>query len=528
MSSTALERPELVFALVGAAGTRLADLQEALTSHLNGFGYKSIPIRLSSLLENCVDSSKIEESDEYTRITHCQNVALDFRHQLNDGAALARAAIAKVREERSKISGNPDTPAFNHAFVLNQLKHPAEAELLREVYGAAFFLIAGHAPRKTRAEELAKVMAKRDSHSPDNATYASNAEKIIKEDMKQEDGLGQNTRDTYPLADFFANLGEHSGEYQVSRFIDLLFGHPFHTPYPDEYSMYQASSVSLRSSDENRQVGAVIVHISRNLISRITNADIVASGMNEVPRRGGGFYWHDDSPDGREQWLQAYRCEDRAAEIKASTLLELIEKIKQKSWFADQVADIKPTKLARELLPDLKGTKFMNIGEFMRTVHAEMAAIIDAARRGVAVNGLTMYVTTFPCHNCAKHIIAAGIRQVVYLEPYPKSRADYLHGEEIDVSASDAKQSEERVVFLAFSGIAPRQYQKVFSMAARGGKNGPASLKDWPSKKTTLFPRYVSNFAFKSSFAAERQALQSLDPKLYKWDAEKLASSVTY
>ena len=42
-----------------------------------------------------------------------------------------------------------------------------------------------------------------------------------------------------------------------------------------------------------------------------------------------------------------------------------------------------------------------------------------------------MYVTTFPCHNCAKHIIAAGLERVVYLEPYPKSRAKTLYDEDI-------------------------------------------------------------------------------------------------
>ena len=45
--------------------------------------------------------------------------------------------------------------------------------------------------------------------------------------------------------------------------------------------------------------------------------------------------------------------------------------------------------------------------EYGRAVHAEMDALLDAARRGVAVQGATLYVSTFPCHSCARHVIAA-------------------------------------------------------------------------------------------------------------------------
>ena len=93
------------------------------------------------------------------------------------------------------------------------------------------------------------------------------------------------------------------------RFVDLLFGHPFRTPSPEEYAMYQASAVTLRSSDNSRQVGAAIVNLTLDG-DRKKNTDVVAVGMNEVPRRGGGFYWDQDSPDHRDQAL-LLRNEDR-------------------------------------------------------------------------------------------------------------------------------------------------------------------------------------------------------------------------
>ncbi|MFD2579396.1 deaminase [Novosphingobium colocasiae] len=53
---------------------------------------------------------------------------------------------------------------------------------------------------------------------------------------------------------------------------------------------------------------------------------------------------------------------------------------------------------------------------FSRSVHAEMEAIVSVARigKGSTVES-TLYTTTFPCHNCARHIVAAGITRVVFL-----------------------------------------------------------------------------------------------------------------
>jgi hypothetical protein len=150
---------------------------------------------------------------------------------------------------------------------------------------------------------------------------------------------------------------------------------------------------------------------------------------------------------------------------------------------------------------------------------SEMAALIDAARRGVAVNDHSMYVTTFPCHNCAKHIIAAGIRKVVFLEPYSKSRATHLHHEEICLEPADGQEEKGRVTFFAFSGVAPRQYQQLFSMSERGSKKG-YSVSGWERAKRTLSPRYVMKNAARAYIAAERQELEKLRAEVYPWDDE--------
>jgi deoxycytidylate deaminase len=524
------DRPEIIFALVGAAGARLDDLSAALKDSLSTFGYEAVDIRLSALLVNSADWINHTGTSESDRIRHLQDKGDALRRTLNDGAALARAAIAEIRARRAVFSGSPDRPASARAYIVHQLKHPDEVELLRQVYGSSFLLVAGHAPWELRATELAKRIARKDSRPGEESHFKPQAYTVMEIDEKQHDVFGQNTRDTYPKADFFANLGIHRGEHEVGRFVELLFGHPFSTPSPEEYAMYQASAVSLRSSDDSRQVGAVIVSLTRNNPNdkdKITNADIIAVGMNEVPRAGGGFYWDKDSPDNRDQALLRYREEDRAKEIKISALAELIERLRIKEWLREQIPAGPASELARDLVNELKRTQFMDIGEFSRIVHAEMAALIDAARRGVAVSGHTMYVTTFPCHNCAKHIIAAGIQKVVFLEPYSKSRASHLHEEEINLESADGKVKEDgKVVFFPFSGIGPRLYQQLFSMSERGAKKG-FSLKDWAASRRALSPRYVMRNAELAYLPAECKELEKLPTEAYRWNRKTVCPGPT-
>lgn len=56
--------------------------------------------------------------------------------------------------------------------------------------------------------------------------------------------------------------------------------------------------------------------------------------------------------------------------------------------------------------------------ELCRGVHAEQNAVIQAAYFGVSVKDASIYITNFPCVLCAKILINAGIKEVVYLDDY--------------------------------------------------------------------------------------------------------------
>ncbi|SUZ33012.1 hypothetical protein ROE7235_02780 [Roseibaca ekhonensis] len=76
-----------------------------------------------------------------------------------------------------------------------------------------------------------------------------------------------------------------------------------------------------------------------------------------------------------------------------------------------------------------------------------------------------MYVTTYPCHYCARHIVASGIDEVQFIEPYPKSKATELHSDSITTESSDwspPSQGGTHVLFRPFVGVAPQLYRRVF------------------------------------------------------------------
>jgi deoxycytidylate deaminase len=115
-------------------------------------------------------------------------------------------------------------------------------------------------------------------------------------------------------------------------------------------------------------------------------------------------------------------------------------------------------------MPVLKGAFLTGTIDYVRAVHAEMAAITDAARNGVELAGSVMYTTTFPCHDCAKHIVASGLVELIYFKAYPKSLVADLYDDSIDINKQRPEQGL-KAHFHSFVGIAPSRYLDFFAMS---------------------------------------------------------------
>lgn len=57
-------------------------------------------------------------------------------------------------------------------------------------------------------------------------------------------------------------------------------------------------------------------------------------------------------------------------------------------------------------------------GHCIRTIHAEMNALLQCAKLGISTDGAEIYVTHFPCLHCTKAILQAGIKKIYYLHDY--------------------------------------------------------------------------------------------------------------
>lgn len=87
-------------------------------------------------------------------------------------------------------------------------------------------------------------------------------------------------------------------------------------------------------------------------------------------------------------------------------------------------------------------------GHCVRTVHAEMNAILQCAKFGAQTEGAEIYVTHFPCLPCCKSIIQAGIKTVYYAEDYRNSDYALELFQEANVTVEKIPLDEETLTLL--------------------------------------------------------------------------------
>ncbi len=61
---------------------------------------------------------------------------------------------------------------------------------------------------------------------------------------------------------------------------------------------------------------------------------------------------------------------------------------------------------------------YMVDGHCLRTIHAEMNAVLQCAKFGIPTDGAELYVTDFPCLQCTKMLLQAGVKKIHYLRNY--------------------------------------------------------------------------------------------------------------
>lgn len=437
---------ELILGIISTVGTDVDEVIRDIKDQLTFFKYNTEIISVSgTIISQFEQDGPKTFPSEFERISHYMDLGNKIRKETDDNSVLMKGVARELYLKRTAEDGEPK-PRARTAYIIKSLKHPDEVAFMREAYGDGFHLIGVTSSYSRRRKNLIER----------KGLSKEKAEELLDRDANEDMKQGQHTRDAFQHADYFVCTTEDTDQTYnaVERLVDLLFGNPFITPNFDEYAMFMAYAASLRSADLSRQIGAVIAK----------DHEILSMGANDCPRAGGGLYWpqlkdhgkFEDEADGRD-YMRGYDSNKREQQKIIKSLLDEFD-----ITYND------------ENIERAKSTGIGDLTEYGRVVHGEMEALLSCARNNISCRNATLYATTFPCHNCAKHIIAAGVKRVVYIEPYPKSKAFEFYTAEISDSIAD----EQKVVFAPFTGVGPQRYNDLFAMNSTRWYTKKRKVKD--------------------------------------------------
>lgn len=461
---------ELIIGICYPIGSDNISVINSIKKRLEEYHYDVEIIKISDYIKEFYNE-KIDyiqgKTKSYSELMYKINGGDYLRKTYSDNSILAELAINKIRVTREE-KDITKIKSRRKCFIIDSLKNYEELKLLRSIYGNIFYLFSIFSPEEERKSNLlAKGLSQPESNE------------LIETDEYENTKHGQNVRDTFIDGDFFVRISNNTKDelaIKIKRYIHLIFETKIITPNSHETAMYHARSVAGNSACLSRQVGATI-----------TNEDgvVIARGWNDVPKAGGNLYYDSDKNSNRcfeKGFCSNVTHRNDIFEEIATKIEEIVGDKKQIS------VNSKKSNKTLEILDVLKKSKFKNIIEYSRSIHAEMHAIIIGSQMtsNKMVNG-NLYCTTYPCHNCARHIILAGIKNIYYIEPYKKSLGIQLHGDALTENEEDTN----KVRVLAYDGVAPRRYLEFFSMKLeRKSKNGKIVLRKietaLPKKRMSL------------------------------------------
>ncbi|WP_018912718.1 anti-phage dCTP deaminase [Thiomonas sp. FB-6] len=459
---------ELIFAVVGPVGcgtTSVAEKLEQLAASALHTRHV-VRIKASGVIERTLKGDALVDMGRLERARLLQDAGDGLRK--TDESAVGALLMAEIKarradfDEADKVPDGGDVsvlhadkrPETHRVYIIDSLKHPAEVELLRTVYREAFCLVGVVCEEEVRQKRLSSGKCKDSS--------LMEILQLMKRDEDADEDWGQKVSKTFHQSDFFVDNtpdrmigGRENPNWVVpdmlGRLLDVLIGEKIVRPLASETGMFHAAGAQLRSACLSRQVGAALTDATGN---------VIATGTNEVPKAGGGVYGGDF----------AFERGEASIDERCTTTKQYCSNTRVQAQIMDEVIDAVPQLRDADdraaIRKALGSTTLGRLLEYSRAVHAEMDAILSATREGNSTVGAKLFVTTFPCHYCARHIVSAGIDEVQFIEPYPKSRAFELHGDAIEKVFSnwykEPPAKPTKVLFRPFTGVAPRLYVRAF------------------------------------------------------------------
>lgn len=468
---------EIILGIVSPLGTNKEIFKKLLKENFKSHDIKLINLSVTDSLIEIPSRLNISKSLEYyLKMQICSEL------RTKSNGILVNTIINSIKNERTK-----NTTKKTLVYLVDQLKNVGEYKVLSHIYGLNYIQLSLFSNEKERDQNL-KVKFESDailekkydkksltslifnkikvkgkpiknyisrkkiaswSENYLNVILSDTSHRLILKDFIEIDvellnkKSGQQISELFHKSHYFINLDlpKSNIENEISKFVNLLTGQYKEYPTQDEFGMCLAYQASVRSNfPGHRHVGAAIVSTEGEVISV---ASIRAPAKSSNPTR-------QDQNKIEPGYDKYYKKIDSWSDFIDSITTSKEEKNNQ----------IKLDATSTNTLADIN--KFIkSILDFHPCTHAEISAIIDAAKLGVSVREAILYTTTFPCHLCAKDIINAGISRVVYLEAYPKSKNKELYPDLIDF---DINSKSEKTPFEFYCGIAPKRFLYAYSL----------------------------------------------------------------
>jgi deoxycytidylate deaminase len=465
----------LVIGLAGSIGSGCTTLADRLKEVVDDWpACVAVPIKVADIIGSTGLGGKILGLEAATttrpdgRRRSLQGAGTRLR--CIDPELVAKLIVSKVHEHGNGIEkATPESPPATVVFIVDSLKNRNDVVGLRRIFRDEFVFIYNSLDRETRWHRSKSHQGWTEDQ---RSTFAELDAKDWNEQSRDPsvERAGQETGELAQFADYFVVNNRNLTDLKdtARRIFDLLMGGVENSrPTDDERRMHLAFSESIASGCLSRQVGAALFNNA---------GDVIGLGHNDVPKPGGGVYCVEDGAND-------YRCSVignagcRNETVKKDRFGALTQRVVElvEAKVAERWKDPSGLKLLRdEIRAAVSSSALRSTTEYCRAVHAEMSALLSAARSGpTSTKHSQMYVTTFPCHNCAKHLLCAGVDRVVYVEPYPKSLAADLHQDGLNIDSAD--ETSLKTNLIQYQGVAPRRYHDFFIQeGARKDKDGKA------------------------------------------------------
>jgi deoxycytidylate deaminase len=394
-------RPNLVIGLTGPFGSGCGEMRKILED------IDFYPFKISDDIRKELEGKKklIEKGKQNWR-----KILQDHGNEMRKGSQDYWIQKVVARIDKEKIGDSK--------IVIDGLRNFQEVREIRKIY-PNFFLVAICAQKNERWQRVKN----------DYEGRYNEFERDDRRDRSEDYAWGQSVQKCVDDCDYVYYNNENFLVYpqgkeepnsdkinrtlrkQADDFVPLMQGITDRPPHPEEVQMAAAYAQSNSSRCIKRHVGAVIA------ITKDSREFPISMGFNENPPHVSTC----------SELKVCCKDEDMAAKLKAKGKdIYCLSCGNHHTDLKEPWACIKCGESLKEWLYPSRNM------ELCTAIHAEERAILSLGGR--TANGGRLYVTTFPCFQCARLILNAGIEKVIYVEAYPmKETTEFLEKNDVKV-----------------------------------------------------------------------------------------------